>query len=66
MAKKFNAYEEKIIKCLHQYGRPMTMNEIVVKTKIGWATVKHYIEKLEGDVVEKEEIDEQEYWYLNY
>lgn len=63
---KFNPIEEKIIKVLYQWNRPMTITEIAYKSGVGWATVKKYLGTLEKkDIVKMTKLDKN-VWFINY
>lgn len=64
---EFTLAEEKIIRCLHEYGFPMSTNDIAKRTGLGWATVKKYTEKLfQMDILIAYEDDDVTFWELDW
>jgi response regulator of citrate/malate metabolism len=65
-----NPYEERIVKIMYMYGRPMTKTQIANKSGIGWATVSKYLKSLSNIkrrvVYSKKGRNKKTYWYLNY
>ena len=64
--RKLNRYEREIVRCLHKYGRPMSINEIAKLTKLGWGTVEQYIETLYNDGYVFPMGKKIKKWVLNY
>jgi len=65
MTERRSLYEEKIVRFLYKYNRPMTIAELSKKTGIAWATVQSCLHKLEEEGVVFRQNDDKEYWLLD-
>jgi len=64
--RNLNRYEKEIVRCLHKYGRPMSINEIAKRTGLGWGTVEQYIRTLYNDEYVFPLGKKIKKWVLNY